>query len=191
MKIVGITGGIGSGKSSLVQKFSERGVPCFSSDKVARTILESRLSDAIRQTFGKDVFRSDGLLDRKALGQIVFSNPLEMNKLNQLVHPLVQKEFERFVKNNFTEKLLVKEAAILIETGSHKSCDIIVLVTAPKELRIQRVCRRDGLTRLQVLQRMKNQWSDSKKKSFADYIVDASTTKSLELGFDQVYNAVV
>lgn len=191
MRIIGITGGIGSGKSLLMQKFVIRGIPCFSSDKVARTILESQLSDSIRRTFGKDVFTSGGLLDRKALGHRVFSDPLEMSKLNQLVHPLVQEEFDRFVSRNADQKLIVKEAAILIETGAYKSCDIIILVTAPEELRIQRVCKRDGLTRSQVLQRMGNQWTDSKKKSFADYIVDASTTESLQLGFEKVYYAVI
>jgi len=180
MKIVGLTGGIGSGKSTLMQWFQKQGVPCFESDAVGRKLLNTDLREAVSEAFGAELYLQTGSLDRKALAEKVFANPAALAKLNQIVHPAVAIAFENFKKQHANAPFVINEAAILFETGGYKNYDVVILVTAPKSDRIERIINRDGSTRAEVIKRMKNQWEDERKRKLADYVIENSTIKSAQ-----------
>jgi dephospho-CoA kinase len=180
MKIVGLTGGIGSGKSTLMQWFQKQGVPCFESDAVGRKLLETDLREAVSEAFGAELYLQTGSLDRKALAEKVFANPAALAKLNQIVHPAVAIAFEDFKKQHANAPFVINEAAILFETGGYKNCDVVILVTTPKSDRIERIINRDGSTKAEVIKRMKNQWEDERKRKLADYVIENSTIKSAQ-----------
>ena len=180
MKIVGLTGGIGSGKSTLMQWFQKQGVPCFESDAVGRKLLETDLREAVSEAFGAELYLQTGSLDRKALAEKVFANPAALAKLNQIVHPAVAIAFEDFKKQHANAPFVINEAAILFETGGYKNYDVVILVTAPKSDRIERIINRDGSTKAEVIKRMKNQWEDERKRKLADYVIENSTIKSAQ-----------
>ena len=171
-KIIGLTGGIGSGKTTIAKKFLERGIPIYNADERSKILLnQPDVIEEIIAIFGLDILSEDNVIDKKKLAQIVFQNPEELQKLNKILHPKVGKDFEKWVSEHKNEPLLIKEAAILLESGSYKTCDLIILVTANLENRINRVIARDKTTREEVLNRINNQWSDEKKTQFADFII--------------------
>ena len=180
MKIVELTGGIGSGKSTLMQWFQKQGVPCFESDAVGRKLLDTDLREAVSEAFGAELYLQTGSLDRKALAEKVFANPAALAKLNQIVHPAVAIAFENFKKQHANAPFVINEAAILFETGGYKNCDVVILVTTPKSDRIERIINRDGSTKAEVIKRMKNQWEDERKRKLADYVIENSTIKSAQ-----------
>ena len=180
MKIVGLTGGIGSGKSTLMQWFQKQGVPCFESDAVGRKLLDTDLREAVSEAFGAELYLQTVSLDRKALAEKVFANPAALAKLNQIVHPAVAIAFENFKKQHANAPFVINEAAILFETGGYKNCDVVILVTTPKSDRIERIINRDGSTKAEVIKRMKNQWEDERKRKLADYVIENSTIKSAQ-----------
>ena len=180
MKIVGLTGGIGSGKSTLMQWFQKQGVPCFESDAVGRKLLNTDLREAVSEAFGAELYLQTGSLDRKALAEKVFANPTALAKLNQIVHPAVAIAFENFKKQHANAPFVINEAAILFETGGYKNCDVVILVTTPKSDRIERIINRDVSTKAEVIKRMKNQWEVDRKRKRADYVIEKSTIKSAQ-----------
>lgn len=171
-KIIGLTGGIGSGKTTIANYFVEANIPVYIADEQARKIMQSdEIIDAIRITFGDSIF--DGaILNREKLSKIVFENPEKLKLLNVIIHPAVKKHFQNWVFNHKNAPLVVYEAAILFESGSYKNCDWIVTVTAPLEFRIQRVIERDKTTREQVLNRIKSQWSDEQRIEKSDFVIE-------------------
>jgi dephospho-CoA kinase len=179
---VGITGGIGSGKTTVCRIFETLGIPVFYADTVAKEIMvsDSLLVAGVKQTFGNDSYFADGRLNNKYIADIVFSNAEELNKLNGLVHPAVFRAFDIWVARlpEHTPYIL-KEAALLFESGSYKMCDKSVLVTAPLEMKLKRVMLRDGVTADQVKARMNKQFSDEQKMEMADYVVLNNETDSL------------
>jgi dephospho-CoA kinase len=174
MKLIGITGGIGSGKSTIAKVFTSMGYPVYNSDTRAKELINSneKLINSIKLSFGDDLYNSQGL-DRKKMASIVFNNPEKLELLNSIIHPAVGKDFEDWVDSQNTSFVL-KEAAILFETGIYKSLDKTILVSALQETRIKRVMKRDNTTQEEVLSRMKNQWSEEKKTKLADYVIDNS-----------------
>ena len=162
MIIIGLTGGIGSGKSTILNYFREHGYPCFESDEVGKKLLEVELKETVLKLFGEEVYNAKGILDRKAISKKVFSNSKLLETLNDIVHPAVNETFEKFKKKHQDFPVIVKEAAILIESGSYKSCDIIVLVKAPLDERIKRIVTRDSVNESEVIARIDNQWEDEK-----------------------------
>ena len=183
MIIVGLTGGIGSGKSTILNYFRDHGYPCFESDEVGKKLLEVELKETVLKLFGEEVYNAKGILDRKAISKKVFSNSKLLEALNDIVHPAVNETFEKFKKKHQDSPLIVKEAAILIESGSYKSCDIIVLVKAPLDERIKRIVARDSVNESEVIARIDNQWEDEKKEKYADYVVE---NISLEETYEKV-----
>jgi dephospho-CoA kinase len=172
-KIIGLTGGIGSGKTTLIEFIKMQGYSVYISDNEAKKILNSKeIVNKIQFLFPEHVLIVNNLLDKKKLAEVVFNNPTELKKLNDLIHPLVQNDFEQWVEKNKDEKIVFKESAILFESGAYKHCDYVILITAPLDVRIQRVMERDVITKEQVLERIKNQWSDQEKAKFSDYIVE-------------------
>lgn len=174
-KIIGLTGGIGSGKTTIAQYFMSLGIPVYIADEEARNMLNvPAVIDEMRKTFGEGIF-SDGIPDRKKLAAIVFSDTERLTKLNGIIHPRVKRHFEQWVQSHSAEDFVIKETAILFESGSYKDCDAVILVTAPEKMRIARVIERDGVTEAQVLERMANQWDDETKIALSDYTIENTT----------------
>lgn len=182
MKIIGLTGGIGSGKSTLLAWLRSNGIPCFESDIVGKQLLNGQLKQDVIDCFGPELYPND-VLDTKKMAQLVFQDKEALEKLNYLVHPAVGKAFKDFIEKNKNAQIVVKEAAILFETGAYKSCDFVILVCAPLEKRISRVIQRDGVKRAEVLARMSKQWDDNKKSALADFVIE---NDSLELAIQQL-----
>lgn len=171
-KIIGLTGGIGSGKSSIAQHIESLGVPVYIADIEAKKILETDAVIAkVVALFGEDILDKEKI-DKKKIAALVFQDPEKLRKYNNIIHPEVFLHFQNWVKQHENLPLVVKEAAILFESGSYKDCDKIILVTAPKETRIKRVMKRDGVSREAVEQRMAHQWDDEKKKALSDFVIE-------------------
>lgn len=171
-KIIGLTGGIGSGKSSIAQHIESLGVPVYIADIEAKKILETDAVIAkVVALFGEYILDKEKI-DKKKIAALVFQDPEKLRKYNNIIHPEVFLHFQNWVKQYENFPLVVKEAAILFESGSYKNCDKIILVTAPKETRIKRVMKRDGVSREAVEQRMAHQWDDEKKKALSDFVIE-------------------
>ena len=168
---IGLTGGIGSGKSTVAAMFEAMGYPVFYSDQAAKAIMgnDPNVREAIIQQFGENAYQN-GELNRQWIAQRIFSHPEEKEFINYLVHPLVRNAFSEFAHNQ-TSPLVFNEAAILFETGGNFYFDKTILVVAPSELRIARVMKRDACTRENVENRMNNQWTDEQKIPLADHVI--------------------
>ncbi|HEY0272599.1 MAG TPA: dephospho-CoA kinase [Chitinophaga sp.] len=169
---IGITGGIGSGKSTVAGMFGVLGIPVYSSDDAARRLLntDARLMADIRRHFGDAAYTADGQLDRKYLGNIVFNDARSLALLNELTHPATIRDSEQWAQRQ-TTPYVIKEAAILFETGSNHYLDAVIGVSAPLALRLQRVMERDHVTREEVLARMRKQINEDIKMRLSDYII--------------------
>ena len=188
MKVIGLTGGIGSGKTTLLRWFETQNIPCFESDDVAKTLLNSSLKSFVSKAFGNNIYNSSGILDRKKLAARVFNDPKELAKLNAIVHPAVEKAFKDFRQKYKEDSIIIKEAAILFESGGYENCDAIILVIASEESRIQRVVKRDNIKKNDVEARIKLQWSDDKKKLLSDYLIQ---NEYLETALDQAKKILI
>jgi len=170
MKRIGLTGNIGTGKSTVAKVFEILGVPVYHADRQAREILESEAVKAkISELFGNQLIDSHNQVNRKALAAIVFNDKDKLAALNNLVHPLVEENLSQWCKMHEEEKYVLHEAAILFESGFDRLFDVNILVTAPEELCIARVMARDGITEQMVSERVKNQWPQEKKIEMADF----------------------
>ncbi|MES2410501.1 MAG: dephospho-CoA kinase [Bacteroidota bacterium] len=170
-KIIGLTGGIGSGKTMVAEYIKSLGIPVYIADDEARRLMTSdAIIEAVSNTFGNEVM-SNGEINREKLAQLVFNNPGKLQKLNSIVHPEVRKHFDIWVEKHKNYPLLVKEAAILFESGSNKDCDAVIVITAPLETRLQRVMERDKTDKESILKRMQNQWTDEQRIAKSDYVI--------------------
>lgn len=171
---VGITGGIGSGKTSIAQMFELLKVPVYYSDEQAkRLMVENKdLKQKLKDLLGSDCYKPSGALNRAYIAQKIFTDQHLLKSVNAIVHPAVEAHFEAFCKTHKAEKYILKEAAILIETGAFKALDKLILVTMNEEDRIERIMRRDTSKREEVKAKIAKQWSDKKKAKFADYILE-------------------
>jgi dephospho-CoA kinase len=170
-KIIGLTGGIGSGKTTIANYFMAAGIPVYIADDEARKIMQSEeIIEEIKSTFGAEIFEND-ILNREKLAQIVFNDPEKLKLLNAIIHPAVKKHFRNWILNHQNSPFIIYEAAILFESGSYNDCAKIITVTAPIESRIQRVIQRDNTTREQVLKRIDAQWTDSQRTAKSDFVI--------------------
>ncbi|RYD74359.1 MAG: dephospho-CoA kinase [Sphingobacteriales bacterium] len=184
-KVIGLTGGIGSGKTTIAKYFEAKGVPLYIADEESKKILDSPDAMAeIEEAFGQEVF-SDSKIDRKKLANLVFNDAEKLFILNGVLHPKVQHHFEDWAKKQSTN-FVIKEAAILFESGSYKDCDRVILITAPLDIRIRRVMNRDDVTREQVLERIANQWTDDKKIPLSDFIIENTELENAKIAADKV-----
>jgi dephospho-CoA kinase len=176
---IGITGNIGSGKTTVSKIFEVLGIPVFYADDEAKKVMvnDAILIDDLKQTFGAQSYFEDGSLNRKHIAGIVFNNETELKKLNAIVHPAVFRAFDSWVPQFKNAPYVLKEAALLFESSSYKMCDRSIMVTAPLELRIARVMLRDGLSRDEILNREARQFSEEKKLQLADYAIKNDNTE--------------
>lgn len=185
-KIIGLTGGIGSGKTTIANYIQSKGIPVYISDAEAKKVMEQpEIIAKINATFNEDI-TTNNVLDRQKLANIVFNNPEKLKQLNAIVHPAVKIHFENWVKQNQNHPIIVKEAAILFESGSYKDCDVVISVITPLETRIERVVKRDSTTREKVLQRINNQLSDEQRIEKSDYIIKNESFEEAKKQTDQI-----
>ncbi len=176
---IGVTGSIGSGKSTVCRMFEHLGVPVYFADLQARSLMESdqQLISEVRRHFGEDTYQN-GLLDRKLLASRVFGFPEKLQLLNSLVHPAVFRDFDHWADQQHAS-YVIKEAALMFESDSYKQLDAVVCVVAPEEERIRRTMERDQISREEVLKRMAGQWTQQDKAAASDYIIINDSDHSL------------
>jgi dephospho-CoA kinase len=172
MLIVGLTGGIGSGKTTVGKLFAELGVPVYNSDREARRLMEEsgKVREAIKALLGEQAYRENSP-DKAYIAGKVFGNTDLLDRLNAIVHPAVRADFKNWAGQQ-QNPYLIQEAAILFENGSYHEFDKIVLVHAPREERIRRIGERDGSSREEIEARMAHQWEDDRKIALADYVIE-------------------
>ncbi len=168
---IGLTGGIGSGKSIVAEIFKLRGIPIFNADVTAKNIMneDEELKEKIINIFGADAYAND-ILNRKYIADIVFNDSLKLERLNALVHPATINAAEKWMQNQ-NAPYAIKESAILFESGSNKKLDYIIGVSAPEQLRITRVVKREGIEQSEVLARINKQMNEETKMSLCDFII--------------------
>jgi len=177
-KIIGITGGIGSGKSLVSELFSSLGYPSYNSDKEAKRLyITPEIKKEVISIFGEGIY-SGNVLNKAVLASKAFSNKILLEKLNQLIHPAVGVHFQNWLEEQ-DSNLVFKEAAVLIESGAYKSCNVILTVSAPESLRIARVMARDGVSETEVKARMDKQLSDKEREYYADWVILNDETNSV------------
>lgn len=176
---VGITGGIGSGKSTVAAMFAVLGVPVFDADKQAKHIMANNpnVRQQLIAAFGPDSFQ-DGALNRSYLASVVFNNPDKLQLLNSIVHPAVIAAAENWFAG-FNTPYMLKEAALIFESGSARTLDYVIGVTAPAALRAQRIIQRDGISREEVIKRMQSQLDDTIKMKLCDFVVHNNEQESV------------
>ena len=188
---VGVTGGIGAGKSLICSILERMGYPVFYSDMEAKKIiaLNPQVRIYLIELFGIQIFK-DHQLDRKLLANLLFSDSTLIEKMNAIVHPKVREEFENWALSQDSQ-LVFNEAAILFETGSYKNFDATILVTAPLEIRLNRVMNRDNSIRADVQKRIDNQWSDDQKLILSTYRIQNDDIQSVLDQIDEVLNELI
>jgi dephospho-CoA kinase len=185
MKIIGITGGIGSGKSTVAKALHSLGYAIYYADERAKWLMnhDPVLTQGVKELFGAEAYQADGTLNRAYLGSIVFTQPEKLQQLNKLVHPRTGADFLGWVKKQrevgYDRPFLFKEAAILFESGAYRATDAVLGVYSPKTLRLKRVARRDDSSRQATLDRMNKQWPEIEKIRRADYLIYSDERHSL------------
>lgn len=170
---IGITGGIGSGKTTVCKVFELLGVPVYYADDEARKLLDDNIvKEGVIQKLGNQILDEKGKIERKKLAALVFNNKKKLEQLNAIIHPAVGIHFENWLKERSAHTYVLKEAAILFESGAYKQVDKVILVAAPTELKIKRVMQRDRITREQVMERIHNQMSDEEKISHSQHVIN-------------------
>ena len=188
---VGLTGGIGSGKTTVAGVFRDLGVPVYNSDERARALMEGddALREAITGLLGPEAYWDSGL-DREYVASRVFRDKALLQALNHLVHPVVRRDFLAWAAEQ-KAPYIMQEAAILFENGAYKGFDRMILVTAPKEMRIRRVMERDSIPRESVIARMKNQWETSRKIPLSDYVIENTDLEKTRLRVRQIHGELL
>lgn len=172
MKQIGITGGIGSGKTTVAKFFKEFGIPVYIADDEAKKLMHhAPIKEELIQLFGQEAYDAQDNLNRKYIASQVFNDKPLLEKLNAIVHPRVEEDYKTWTEKQDSPYVLY-EAAILFETGKHQQFDYNILVTAPKQERISRLLQRDNTTKEEIQSRMENQWSDEEKSKLADWIIE-------------------
>jgi len=174
---VGLTGNIGSGKSTVARVFEILGVYVYHADSEAKKFLDdSSVQNSLQKQFGQEIFDGSAI-DRKKLADLVFNDKPALDYLNSLLHPLVRKNFERWISNRSNHPYIIQEAAILFESGFYKMFDKVITVVSTPGQAVKRVMLRDNVSEEEVIGRLKNQWAAEKKKELSDFVIYNDNSK--------------
>jgi dephospho-CoA kinase len=181
MKIVGLTGGIGSGKTTVSKEFQKYSIKVYNSDLRAKFLMNNSiiLKNKLINNFGKEFYINDEL-NKSYISQIIFNDPISLKLVNSMVHPEVFNDFNEW-RQSLSEKFVLYESALIFETGSYKLNDFNILVTCDHDLRVKRILKRDGINEEKINSIINNQWDDDKKISLADYIFFNTSNKENKL----------
>ena len=170
--IIGLTGGIGSGKTMVAKLFETMGCIIYNSDERAKELyFNTNIKQHVIALLGKEAYTNDVVLNKAFIAQVIFSDKHKLQHLNAIIHPAVKQDFKSVVNQYAPETLIIKETALLFEENIYKEVDASILVTAPIELKIERVIKRSQLSKVEVEKRMLTQWPDEQKKSLATYVI--------------------
>lgn len=170
--IVGLTGGIGSGKSMIAKLFAMFGAKVFNSDECAKQLyFNPAIKKEVVDLLGRDAYLNEQTLNKKVIAEKIFSNTKTLQQLNEIIHPAVANEFRKFVESH-PNCIIIKESALLFETGLYKQLDKTILVTSPLELRVNRVMQRDQLNETEVLNKIKSQLNEEEKLKLTDIVIE-------------------
>ena len=186
-KIIGLTGGIGSGKSTIANYIASKGIPVYIADEEAKKLMElPEVITSVQSIFSENVLDKFGKLDRKKIADLVFNSPTQLPQLNNIVHPLVKNHFIEWLKIHSNAPFVIKEVAILFETGGNTACDKVILVTAPEEIRIERAMKRDNVSKETIVSRMNNQLPESEKITKSDFIIHNTDLNKTFIQVDEI-----
>ena len=193
MKVIGITGGIGSGKTIACRIFSKLGIPVYEADKEVHLLYDRypEIIERIKKEISEDVVDKNGKINRKKLGEIVFENSKKLGILNGIVHPLVKTDFIKWIEKNKGYPYVLKEAAILFESGSDQDCDKTITVVSPIDLRIARLKERDNKSRAETEQIISQQMSDEERIKKSDFVIYNDEKQLLIPQVLKIHNALV
>lgn len=186
-RIIGLTGGIGSGKSTVANYIASKGIPVYIADEEAKKLMDSKvIIKKIQAIFEESILANEGNLDRKKIASIVFNSPEKLVELNNIVHPEVKKHFTNWVKKQKNHPFVVKEVAILFETKGNLACDKVIMITAPEEIRIERAMKRDNVDRESIINRIKNQLPEAEKIKMSDFVVSNTVLQNTFTEIDKI-----
>ncbi|MFV0564522.1 MAG: dephospho-CoA kinase [Flavobacteriaceae bacterium] len=191
MKIIGLTGGIGSGKTTVATMFSNLGIPVYIADDEAKKLMVTSkiIKRKLIALFGKRAYTEDQL-NRPFIANIIFNDKTYLEKMNAIVHPKVANHFKKWVSKQKTP-YVIKEAAILFENGNYKQCDAVITVVAPKKMRIERVLKRDTTTKDKINAIMQNQWTDEHKIKLSDYVIKNTLLANTQAQVCHIHNTII
>jgi len=188
---IGLTGGIGSGKTTVALRFEALGIPVFYSDEEAKKCYsDPQIMASVAELAGDDVFQN-GILDRKLLAVRIFASDDLRKRINDLIHPRVREAFVQFYLRNQHVPYIINEAAILFETGAYKNFNKTILVSAPEDVRLARVMQRDGAAENDIKQRMAAQWSDEQKRALADFTIENTDWATLNEQVSTIHRQLI
>lgn len=191
MIIVGLTGGIGSGKTTVSKQFESLGIPVYIADEEAKKLMASSkvIKRKLIQLFGENVY-VNGEINKPFIANIIFNDKAILSKMNAIIHPRVARHFEKWTQKQ-KGPYLIKEVAILFENEGQELCDFVITVTAPKDLRIERLLKRDPTTRDKIIAIMNNQWSDEKKVERSDFVIENISLQKTQEQVLEIHNDII
>ena len=191
MKIVGLTGGIGSGKTTVANFFKELGIPIYIADVEAKALMNRSkiIKRKLKRIFGEEAYK-DEKLNRPFLAEKIFNNKQLLKEMNAIVHPKVASHFKRWIKRQ-KSPYVIKEAAILFENDTYKQCDFVITVTASFEEKIERILKRDKTTEEKIEKIMSNQWSDSQRIQLSDFVISNKDLTHTKNQVKEIHNKIL
>ncbi|WP_026707546.1 dephospho-CoA kinase [Flavobacterium frigidarium] len=191
VKIIGLTGGIGSGKTTIAHHFHSLGVPIYIADDAAKQVMQEKsIIESLKNLFGDSIFEGEQL-NRGALASIVFNDSEKLAQLNSIVHPVVRAHFDNWIQNHQSASYIIYEAAILFESGNYKKCYQVICVTAPLDVRIQRILGRDDTNLEAVQERINSQWTDEQRINKSDYIIENVDLALAKLKVEEIHKILL
>ena len=191
VKIIGLTGGIGSGKTTIAHHFHSLGVPIYIADDAAKEVMQEKsIIESLKYSFGDSIFEGEQL-NRGALASIVFNDSDKLAQLNSIVHPVVRAHFDNWIQNHQSAIYIIYEAAILFESGNYKKCDQVICVTAPLDIRIQRILGRDDTDLEAIQKRINSQWTDEQRIIKSDYIIENIDLALAKLKVEEIHKILL
>lgn len=191
MTVVGLTGGIGSGKTTVAKQFMALGIPVYIADEEAKKLMRKSkiIKRKLIQLFGDKAYVNDAL-NKPFIADIIFNDSSYLEKMNTIIHPRVAKHFKKWAEKQ-TATYVIKEVAILFENDGHKHCDYVITVTAPIDLRIERLLKRDKTTKRKIKAIMKNQWSDEDKVKLSDFVINNTSLENTKIQTIKVHKQIL